>query len=132
MQQKLAEGMTFEEAVQQFSMNEKTAQRKGVLGYVQAGSNTVPALGQHEQLAAAILQLDENQISAPLTADGRYHIFKVMESKPAVIRSLDDVRQQVESQVRAMKEKELQQELMQRLLSADNVKIYSQVFQETR
>ncbi|MEW6238206.1 MAG: peptidyl-prolyl cis-trans isomerase [Candidatus Omnitrophota bacterium] len=125
---KLDEGMEFEKAVKEFSTDNSTKDAGGVLGDVRKGVDSVPRLGKAPEIASALLEMEEGAVGAPMKGPSGYHIFRIAQKTPERQRPLEEVKSQVEARVRSMKEQERQQQLLDELLKAENVKINDQVF----
>ncbi|HOJ62241.1 MAG TPA: peptidyl-prolyl cis-trans isomerase [bacterium] len=124
VKQAIAEGKTFEQAAAEFSEDSQTKNRGGELGTLQEGRDTVPGFGPSKAVADQLFALEENQISDPIPGPGGYHIFRIVQRIPGRLMPLEEVRSQAERQVWLRKARELQNDLLQRLLKAENVKIF--------
>ncbi|MFB3787006.1 MAG: peptidyl-prolyl cis-trans isomerase [bacterium] len=118
------EGKPFEQAVTEFSEDAQTKNRGGELGTLQEGRDTVPGIGPAKDIADQLLALAENQVSGPIQGPNGYHLFKVLQRTPGRRLPLEEVQSQVERQVWQRKALELQNDLVQRLLKAETVKIF--------
>ncbi|RJP34399.1 MAG: hypothetical protein C4527_02395 [Candidatus Omnitrophota bacterium] len=123
----LDEGMAFDEAAAQYSMDARTKNNGGMLGAVQGGRNFIPGVGQSPDLAAKLLALEKDAISEPLQSPNGYHLFRALEIKPEKQLSLQEARPRVEALVNQMKEQALQKELLERMMQAEKVNIFDDV-----
>jgi len=120
------EGKPFEQAVAEFSEDAQTKTRGGEVGILQEGRDLVPGIGPSKEIADQLLTLEENQVSAPIQGSNGFHLFKVVQRTPGRLAPLEEARSQAERQVWQRKARELQNDLLQRLLKAENVKIFDQ------
>lgn len=123
----LDEGMTFEEAVKQYSNDEQSKNSDGVLGNVTKGRDTIPGIGNAPELAEKILALEEGAVSGVFESQKGFHIFKAVKRTPETRKSFEESKQMAEYKVRMMKEQEFQQELSEHLLKSEKVQIFDQV-----
>lgn len=130
--QALSNGMDFEEAVKTFSTNAETKENNGMLPDIQQGTNTIPGIGNAPDMIASLMELEEGAISPPLKGPKHIHIFKIIQRIPEQVKPLDQVRQQIESRVQMMKQRDLQKQLIQEMLSAEKVKIHEAYFKSAQ
>lgn len=119
-------GMAFEEAVKQFSEDERTKGNGGALGTITEGGQSISGIGSASETVKKLLALETNVVSDPVKSEKGFHIFKILERTPERVPPLEEVKQRVEGLVRQRKAGELQDALLQRLLKAENVKIFDQ------
>ncbi len=118
--------MSFEEAVKQYSEDDRSKANGGVLGTIRDGSDFMLGLGQVPEIVKTLLALDVNTLSDPIQSEKGFHVFKILEKTPEQLPPLEQVKQQVEARVKQRKANELQDALLQRLLQAEQVKIFDQ------
>ncbi len=81
----------FQELVTRYSEDGTTRGRGGVLPFF--SRERAP---HHRSVVDAAFKLETpGAVSPPVLADGRYHVLKLISRRPAVTRSLDDVRGQI-------------------------------------
>lgn len=102
--QRIKAGADFAQLAKQFSEDEGSAEKGGDLDYFGKGQ-MVP---EFDQVA---FSLQPGQVSDLVKTQYGYHIIKVTDKKAAVTRSLDEVRQQIEDQLKFQKAQEQAQKL---------------------
>ncbi len=125
-------GKSFEDAVKEFSTDENTKAKGGDLGTLRKGMNFITGIGQAPKIAEALFALDEGAVSAPLESAKGAHIFKIKKRIPETIKPLDQVRKTVEAKMAQIREKEQQEQLLEQMLKAENVKLYERAFQSAQ
>jgi parvulin-like peptidyl-prolyl isomerase len=76
---KLAGGLSWDDAVNQFSMDNLSKSRKGDLGYLSQGDRRVARMGW-EELVTKAFSLKPGEISDPIKSKSGYHIIRVEEA----------------------------------------------------
>ncbi|MEO8223317.1 MAG: SurA N-terminal domain-containing protein [Gammaproteobacteria bacterium] len=93
---KLAGGADFAALAAQYSSDTGSASRGGDLGFAARG-NYVPAFDK------ALFDLKPGEISPPVKTEFGYHIIRLDELRPGTERSFDEVRTQLEEELRKQK-----------------------------
>jgi peptidyl-prolyl cis-trans isomerase C len=115
----LEAGKSFEDLAADFSIDIRTNERGGDLGFITRG-RTVKEV---EEVAFA---LETGQVSDVVKSRFGYHIVKVEEKRPESTRSLEDMRQLVVGEVRRLKEEERSRRLMAELAEKYEVRIFGE------
>lgn len=105
---KVKKGADFAKLATEFSEDEVSAAKGGDLDFFGKGA-MVP---EFETVAFA---LEPGQISDLVKSSFGYHIIKVVEKRPASTRTLDEVRAQIEDQLKSQRAEEEAQQLSQDL-----------------
>lgn len=116
IQERLAAGEDFEKLALEVSEDSK-AKDGGNWGWIEPGN-------LRNELATAISQLEENDISEITEAGDMYYIIQVVEVKEASVTPLDDVRDTIVNELRVKDEERLYNEWMNRLRSKYYIKIF--------
>jgi tetratricopeptide (TPR) repeat protein len=135
-------GSDFNEVARSLSENSKTRDKGGVLGKVTLAVEpldtkettpfdpyqvAIPGLGSHPEILRALDIADATaQIQGPVPIEGRLQLFKVLSRTESKERSFDESKQQVESEMRMMKEHELQTKLVADLIRTNRVTVYKE------
>lgn len=82
----------FAKTAEKFSRDTQTAQKGGDLGWVEKG--TLP-----ETLAAAVEKSQLKSLSAPVPTNLGWHVFEVLERRPAKQLTFDEAREDVEQRL---------------------------------
>ncbi len=122
----LDEGLSFAEAVNKFSEDERTKARGGSLGAIYQGGQSISGIGSVPEIIQQLITLNKDDVTTPIKSDKGFHIFKITEKTPERQMPFDEVKSQVEARLKQRKASELQTELLQRLLKAEKVKIFDQ------
>ena len=91
--QRLQNGEGFAELAQEHSQDEMSRKRGGEVGWVAMGD--LP-----EDLGTLVFSLEPGQVSEPISTERGLYLLDVQELKPARIKSLEEVRDQVVEQAR--------------------------------
>lgn len=97
---KLNDGAEFEEMVKEYSTDTGSVESGGDVGYFQENGKMVPEFSQ------AAFNLEVGEISDPVESQFGYHIIKVTDKKEAQTQSLDDVKGQIEQNLKNSKQQE--------------------------
>jgi len=89
----LKSGKDFAALAKQYSADPGSAAQGGDLGWAEKGAYVAP-------FADALFAMQAGQISDPVKTQYGYHIIKLDEIRPAHVRSLDEVRSEIEAEYR--------------------------------
>ena len=110
-----SKGMGFDEAARRYSLS-PDAKVGGDLGFFRKG--VMPQVFDQ-----ACFSLAAGQISEVVTSDYGFHLFKVLDKRPAEKRSLDRAWAEVEKKLLRHKQEEAQKAALQALRAKANIKI---------
>ena len=116
VRRELETGKDFTELAGKFSIDLRSNERGGDLGYITPG-RTVKVVEE------AAFSLEPGEMSEVLKSRFGYHIVKVEDKKPEAYRSLSEVKALMVSEVRRIKEEKRSKELMAELKQKYNVKV---------
>ena len=85
----------FAELVKQYSQDPGSAKNGGDLGYIGRGMMVKP-------FEDAVFKQKENDISDLVQSEFGYHIIKLTDIKPGTLRTLDEVRPEIEGELRCV------------------------------
>ena len=92
----------------------------------------IPGIGTVPEFTEAVFNLAAGRVaSEPVKTDKGFHVILVRERTPERQRPLEEVQQQVFQELRSMKEREVEQQLMNRLRDEYNVVIHHSRFKTT-
>ena len=117
-------GMSFDEAARRYSLS-PDAKLGGDLGYFRKGVMP-PVFDQ------ACFALAPGQVSEVVASEYGYHLFKLLEKKPAEKRSLERVRGEVEKILLRRKQEEAQKAALQALRAKANIRIDEPALEQVR
>ena len=86
----LMNGMTWEEAVQEFSENPRTKTKNGEIGWLSSGKAP-------EEFFGPAVKLNAGEFTKPIRTEGSFHIGYVLDKKP--IDSFEESKEKLERQV---------------------------------
>jgi len=115
LREKVAGGADFAEVAKKSSRDMVSAVNGGELGWISA--HDVPP-GFHE-----VLSLKPGQVSKPMKSDAGWHLIKVLETKPASIPPLEEVRKKVEERALDTKKREARAFWVEKLRTAGKIEI---------
>lgn len=118
IQERLANGESFEQLVADYSQNSLTKIRQGLMPAFSEKDDSVPPI-----LAAAAFQLEPGKVSNPIEVEGYYHILKLERRIPAESITIDEVRDKLDRTLRGRMIDAKMEELGRRLLLGSTLKI---------
>ncbi len=121
IQAELAKGADFAELAKTHSID-ATASRGGDVGYFRSGQ-LIPDFEKE------CLKLEVGQVSDVVHTQFGYHIIKMTDKKEAAVKSFQDARRDIESELKRRKRSELFNELVSNLKGKYSVKIKEDVFE---
>ncbi len=125
VRQRLDRGERFEDIVLDYSQNLMSRERRGLLPPFTANDPTVPAI-----FAKAAFALTPGEVSNPLEAEGSFHVLKLERRIPADAAAFEDVRDELEANLRARLIAERMDALGERLVRQAEIKIEDAVLRE--
>jgi len=126
---RLQAGEAFEDLAKELSRDKATAAEGGkISGWIDKGS-PIPGIGQSDEATAAIFSTDAGKVAeTPVKRDRGYCVFKVRSRRKERLKPFDEVRESVFRELRAKKEQEVQQNLVEALKTRYNVVIHQSQF----
>lgn len=115
----VANGLPFEDAATKYSLSPE-GKAGGDLGYFARG--TMPKIFDE-----ICFSLPPGQVSRVVSSDYGFHLFKVIERRPAQARPAQQVRDELESLIRRDKEREAQKQKLAELRSRTQIEIRDEV-----
>lgn len=97
IKQQLADGADFEELAKTESIDEPTAKRGGVMGFLSEKNNYIPYVGKSNDFKEAAFALEKNVISDPIETSKGFHVIEVIEVQEHRQKPFDEVRTEIES-----------------------------------
>ncbi|MGK5092161.1 peptidyl-prolyl cis-trans isomerase [Deltaproteobacteria bacterium TL4] len=127
----LNEGSLFEELVPQYSMDEATKNKGGLIeGWITQGG-TVPGINA-PTVSEVIFNTEKTQVAMrPIQSERGFHIIKVRERQSGTQQTLEQAQSKAYQALRTQKEREVQQSLISELRARYNVVIHNSKTQET-
>jgi peptidyl-prolyl cis-trans isomerase C len=117
-QETKAQGV-FRDMVIKHSIDEATKQNGGDLGYFDKSSTTVP-----KPVIDAAFGLENGKISGVIAAgDGRFYIIRVTGTRPALEKSFEDVKGQIQTRLLRDKQVAAQKEFVEQLKNKAKIEI---------
>lgn len=122
----LGEGQSFDELARTLSQDSQSAAKQGVLnGFVVAGRDEAPGLGQVEGLAEAVFATAAGSVvSRPLRSAKGWHVVRVCERLPESLPPFEKVEQDAYQRLRTEKEREVQEAFIKDLYKAYDVVVH--------
>jgi len=114
---KIKKGEDFSELAKQYSDDAATKNRGGVIGFFSKGSKE-PAFEE------AVAKLKKDEVSSPVLTSKGYDIIKVLETKAAETKSLEDSRSRISSKLEQKKRNEAIEALLKDIKGRTEVVIY--------
>ena len=126
---KLDAGEDFAEVAKQFSIDDATKDKGGVIDTdVEKGSSVVAGIGQAQGLVEKIFATEVGKIlTEPVQTARGFEIVKVESKQQARQKEFDEVAQQVKRELNDNKSQEVQQQLIKKLMDEYEVVIHTSV-----
>jgi len=99
VRKQLEQGGDFAELAKKYSLDALTKDRDGVIHGEVIDGKPIKGLGDLPELVDAILDLKEGEIGGPVKTSKGYHIVRVDKYEPKRQRSLEEVRESIESEL---------------------------------
>ena len=120
---KLDKGADFAEMARKYSQDPGSRERGGDLGYFSRGKMIKP-------FEEAAFSLKKGEISGPVKTPFGYHLIELEDRKPASVKGLDQVKEQVRQKLLKEKEQEALQEMIARLRKQYKVEVNEKLLEE--
>lgn len=111
-----AKGGNFSQLASQNSEHKESAVQGGDMGWL-AETQLIPEL--REQLP----KMSAGQVSMPIRSASGWHIVKLLETKPAVLRPLSEVHDVIANNLRMRKAKQSEQQYLEDLLKTQQLRV---------
>ena len=127
---KTSDGAYFGELANEYSLDADTKGNGGVIATrVAQEGDYVPGFGRSAELHAAVMAAATNTVLAiPYKSDRGWHVVKVVDRLERKQLSLDEVREEVEQDVRTDRREEVSRQYLRELFEAEGVKFYPAAF----
>jgi len=125
-------GKDFAELAKSKSLDKTTAEKGGKIDqWIKKGSS-IPGIGQSADATAAIFSTNKGSvIDKPIKVKQGVYVIKVDDRQEERQKTFEEVKMQVLQALRAQKEREVQQKLLQDLRTRYDVVIHESAFSET-
>ncbi len=114
---RIKKGEDFSELAKQYSDDAATKNRGGMIGFFSKGSKE-PAFEE------AVAKLKKDEVSSPVLTSKGYNIIKVLETKAAETKSLEESRSRISSKLEQKKRNEAIEALLKDIKGRTEVVIY--------
>jgi foldase protein PrsA len=120
----------FAELAAKFSIDQRTREDGGRLPYPLAkGDEFIPGIGQQAELMTAVWAVKPPAVLSEVYAtEAGWHVVQVVERTERVEKALEQVREQVERDARAARQREVTQQYLRELFDRREVKLYPEAF----
>jgi peptidylprolyl isomerase len=106
----------FGKIAKESSEHKDSAAKGGDLGWV-------PETQLIPEVRNAVARMTKGEVSAPIRSAGGWHIVRLADRKPSVVRPLSEVRDQIVTAMRLRKAQEVERSYIESLLSKSNVQV---------
>lgn len=96
----LRNGAPFGDVATSRSLDEPSRSARGLAGAVSEGEDFIPGVGHAPEAVKALMSMNANDITGVTEHGGAFYIFKVLEKTPRQEPSVDEVRAQIEAELR--------------------------------
>lgn len=134
----IEKGSPFAEVAKLLSKDPKTKDQGGKLGKIQQAvppvkSTTdfdpldvvIPGIGKNKEFAAACFALDQpGQLAGPVKTEMGHHLIQLISKTPSREKTFDEVKSQVESELRMQREEERRAQLIAELMKTHKMRIF--------
>ncbi|OQY27744.1 MAG: hypothetical protein B6244_09555 [Candidatus Cloacimonetes bacterium 4572_55] len=97
IKKRLEDGEKFEDIAKEESIDEPTAKRGGLMGFLSENNNYIPYVGKSDDFKTAAFALSLNTVSDPIESTKGYHIIEIVEMQDRREKPFDEVKTQIES-----------------------------------
>jgi peptidyl-prolyl cis-trans isomerase C len=122
---KVKDGEDFAKLAGEFSEDQATQKKGGDLGYFSKGRMVKP-------FEDAAFALKPGQVSEIVESQFGFHIIKLEDLKEARVRSFEEVKEMVKSQIQLKRNKEKQEEFLKNIYKEAGVEIHPEKLQEQK
>jgi hypothetical protein len=126
VQQKINSSIDFEKIISEYSLNELSIENKGIIRNIRL-NGFISGIGRDTELDKYIADanIDPQTIHGPFTTSTGIHFFKKLDYEPAIIKTFQEVKGEIENRLKTQKENEIYTELMDKLRINYEVKFYN-------
>ncbi len=126
---RLDDGADFAGLAAEFAADEAGRASGGDMGWIVDGENAaVPGVPDSAEAARRLLTMSQDQATSPMALDGAYYLFKIAETRPAETAPFERVEASIQQRLLMEREMGLQQQLIDRLMAAENARIFEDAF----
>ena len=124
---KINAGMSFEDAVKEYSIDELTMDNKGKMSSAVEKGDKIPGIGDNPAIQAIIFSLKDGEITkTPIKSDDdMYHIYRMDKLEPEHMKTFEEAKNEIAKNKSDAKRKELIQSTIKELQDKYNVIIHS-------
>jgi peptidyl-prolyl cis-trans isomerase C len=120
---KIKAGEDFSALAKKYSEDTKTKKKGGVLGFFSKGS-------KDPELEKAAFNLKKDEVSNPILTTKGYQIVKLLDTKEAKTKSLEESKNRISNKLQQQKRNEAVTKLLEDLKAKTNVVIYEDVIKK--
>ncbi len=130
VQQRLAHGESFEDLAKELSEDTSNRDNGGeIQRWIERADAGIPELGDADGMIDLVFTTDAGSVVAnPIQSDKGFQIVKILAHEQPSQKTFEDVKQDVYTSLRAQKEQEVQQRLLDSLKEKYDVVIHQSVF----
>jgi len=116
-------GEDFSDLAKKYSEDTKTKNKGGMLGFFAKGS-------KNPELEKAAFSLKKDEVSNPILTTNGYEIVKLLDTKEATTKSLEESKNRISNKLQQQKRNEAVTKLLEDLKAKTNVVIYDDVIKK--
>ncbi|OGL46421.1 MAG: hypothetical protein A2161_05450, partial [Candidatus Schekmanbacteria bacterium RBG_13_48_7] len=128
---RILKGEDFEKTAKLESLDTESSGKGGDLGFI-TEDGYIPGIGKSEPFIKAVFKLKPNEISEPVQTDKGFHIIQLVELQTGRDVAYEEVKDRVNQDYTRMKQEEYYKQLIDRMLKAENVKIFDDKIDEIK
>ncbi len=132
IKKRLDSGEKFEDIAGKESLDESTSKRGGVMGYLSEENDYIPYVGKSDEFKKFVFGAALNTLSAPIKTEKGFHLAEVVEIKERRQKPFDEVKEQIEANLKPDKLKQLTDALMTQLREKYHYEFYEDSFAEKK
>jgi len=120
----------FEKQAKEFSIEQETKDNGGKIEIDISRGSYIPVIGEYKELNDKIFVADAGEVLAePFKTDKGWQVVKVREKYPERQKSFDEVRQQVITALLSQKRRDVQADLIEKMMDKYNVIVHTSVLE---
>jgi parvulin-like peptidyl-prolyl isomerase len=123
----LRDGADFAELCREHSADEKTRDDGGYIGFIEE-DQPIPGLGEQPALTRAAFDVKVGEYSYVVESDLGYHLLKVLSDRPRSRIPFEQAAERVRADLTRERMQKTQQDLLERYLKAEDIRLYEDVF----
>lgn len=122
---KIKEGSDFGEMAKEYSADEKTKDKNGVIPTsIEEGQKFISGIGAEEEFIKTVFITEKGSVSEPVKTEKGFHLIKVLEREAEKQLTFEEVKDRAEAEYKTKQQEVVYKELIDEVLQSEKVEIY--------